>query len=99
MLYYLLFLSFLAKGENDVESEAITAWAYAQIIVKDKLESPSSADFCAMKDATIENDGDKYTITGYVDAQNLFGATIRREFTVTFTLTDSGCVNVHCYIV
>lgn len=94
----LLVLAMASCSKNSGRSDDLDAWTCAQTIVKDKLKSPSSADFCAMKEATIKSNGDKYTITGYVDADNSFGANVRSTFTVTFTLTDKGCENVTCHI-
>lgn len=94
----LVFLIVSCQGGGHVGSRKVKAWTCAQTIVKDNLKSPSSAEFCSINDATIENSGDKYTISGYVDADNSFGASIRSEFTVTFILTDNGCTNVRCHI-
>lgn len=59
--------------------------------VEDKLKSPSTAKFCSYPDMTAENlGGNKWRISGYVDAQNSFGATLRENWTVTLTLTESG---------
>ena len=81
-------------SSNDREGEA---WVCAMKVVEDNLKSPSSADFCKMYEATITDLGDdEYMITGYVDAENSFGATIRNDFIVTLTLTDFGFENAYC---
>ena len=55
------------------------------------LKSPSTAKFCSYSKATITYLGsDKYKIKGYVDAENSLGATLRKNFTVTLTLTSQG---------
>ncbi|MFP4018508.1 MAG: hypothetical protein ACLFUH_04605 [Bacteroidales bacterium] len=48
------------------------------------LRSPSTADYTM---ESIEEDQDKGTVTveGYVDAQNAYGATVRTNFTATFS--------------
>lgn len=75
------------------------AWVCALDVVKGKLKSPSTADFCSYPEATITNLGDnRYQIKGYVDAQNSFGATVRSKFTVTLTLTESGYKDARCTI-
>jgi hypothetical protein len=43
-----------------------------------KLKAPASAKFSG---ESVANDGDTYTVTGQVDSQNSFGATIRAPFT------------------
>ena len=70
------------------------AWICAKDIVESNLKSPTSAKFCSYSEATIQSLGNnKYKITGYVDADNTFGASMRNDFTVTLTLTKSGYTN------
>lgn len=65
---------------------------------RSNLKSPSSAVFCSYPDARINNKGDnEYWVTGYVDANNSFGTSVRSEFTVTLTLTEYGYKNANCY--
>lgn len=67
------------------------AWTCAKKIVKDNLKSPSSAKFCTMSEATITHEGNgRYKVTGWVEAQNSFGAVVRQNFTVTYTATKEG---------
>lgn len=85
----------LLTGCGDSEEDLkIQAWVCAEDIVEQNLKSPSSADFCSYTDADILNLGDnEYKISGWVDAQNGFGATIRTDFTVTLELTENGYKN------
>lgn len=72
----------------------IDVWVCAQDIVEGKLKSPSSADFCSVIDASVYSNGsNNYTVVGYVDAENSFGAIIRNDFIVTLTFTGSGYKN------
>jgi hypothetical protein len=72
----------------------IDIWVCAQNVVEDNLKSPSSADFCSIVDASVYSNGNNnYTVIGYVDAENGFGAVIRNDFTVTLTFTGSGYKN------
>ncbi len=67
-------------------------WACAVDYVKTELKNPSSASFCKYSEATIsytESTG-IYTIKGYVDATNSFGATIRQNFTCNLKPTTEG---------
>lgn len=85
--------NFLADidGKNNSSDEARDAKVCAVKAVKDSLKSPSTADFCSYNDMTATSlGGDKWKVTGYVDAQNSFGATLRENWTVTLTLTGSG---------
>lgn len=45
--------------------------------VKDRLKSPSSADF---SDTQTTGSGDHWTVTGSVDSENSFGAMIRNTY-------------------
>ena len=65
------------------------AWNAATDVVKDNLKAPSTAEFCNKSDATITQKGDTWTIRGYVDAENSFGAKLRNDFTVVITFTNS----------
>jgi hypothetical protein len=46
--------------------------------VPKRLKAPASAEFVGV---TVDSVGDAYVVTGSVDAQNGFGATIREPFT------------------
>lgn len=70
------------------------AWVCAQAIVKSKLKSPSTADFCSFADAEVKHLGNgEYIVTGWVDAMNSFGAEVREYFVVTYTATKDGYKN------
>jgi hypothetical protein len=64
------------------------AWVMAQRFVKKHLKSPGSADFGGISEhqdpescVTFDGDG-VYSITGWVDSQNSFGAKLRTSFNV-----------------
>ena len=59
----------------------------AEDVVKSKLKSPSTADFCSNYEYTVSRSKNTWTIKGYVDAQNSFGAMLRSDFTVKITFT------------
>ena len=68
---------------SDQKAEAI---AMAQEMVKAELKAPSTASFPWDSNAyTIKKDGNQYTVKGYVDAQNGFGAKVRSTFETCFT--------------
>jgi len=75
--------------EDTYGHDEFDAVAAAEKIVKSNLKSPSTAEFCKHKEYTITCSGDTWTIKGYVDAQNSFGATLRNNFTVKITFTSS----------
>ena len=96
LLISLAITLFAACGSGDRKRDA---WVCAIDVVENRLKSPSTADFCSYPEATITDLGNnRYRIKGYVDAQNSFGATIRSNFTVTLTLTESGYKEASCTI-
>lgn len=83
------------KSNDDRSSDA---WVCAEEVVRQNLKSPSSAKFCTYPEATIKDKGNnEYMITGWVDADNSFGASVRTDFTVTLTLTEKGYKDAECY--
>ncbi len=53
--------------------------------VSDQLRAPATADFGG---ETVTHTGDRYTVVGYVDAQNGFGAQIRTDWVCNATYVD-----------
>jgi len=79
------------SGSNKSDDSETDAKICAKKAVEDRLKAPSTADFCSYTemDATYLGD-DRWKITGYVNAENSFGAMVRQNWTVTLTLTASG---------
>lgn len=79
---------------NSAKHTDTEAWACALDIARSSLKSPSTADFCSFTDAQIKNiGGGEYLAVGWVDAQNSYGAIIRKNFAVTYTATSGGYKN------
>lgn len=75
------------------------AFYCATLIVKDYLKAPSTAKFCKLSDATVTHLGNgEYMVTGWVDAENFYGAMIRSDFIVTYTATEKGFKNGNAII-
>ena len=73
------------------EDDRANAITMAQELVKKELKSPSTASFPWDFNAyTVTRKGDQFTVKGYVDAQNSFGAKIRNKFEACFTLEMVG---------
>lgn len=66
------------------------AFTIAKKIVKENLKSPSTAKFCSILQASISNSGNSYTVIGWVDSENSFGATLRTNFIVTYSAIKRG---------
>jgi hypothetical protein len=75
----------VSGGDDDDASGGDRSEGMAKVMcedfVEDRLKSPSSAEFSGIFDTTISGSGDDYTVTGYVDAQNGFGAMLRSNYT------------------
>lgn len=81
----------VGSSARHTDSEAFSC---AKAIVKSVLKSPSTAKFCWITDATITHLGNgKYEVTGWVEAENSYGATLRQNFVVTYTATENGYKN------
>lgn len=79
------------SSKKSDSQDATNAKVCAVKAVEDKLKSPSTADFCSYTSMTATDLGNnKWKVSGYVDAQNSFGAVVREYWTVTLTLTSSG---------
>ena len=96
-------VSFLASSEDSdaPRDNSILAYNLAEECVKQRLKSPSTAEFAGLfekKDHVTKIGPDKYQIRSYVDAQNSFGAMIRNQWSCTITLYNDGdsykCENV-----
>ena len=71
--------SYRAVTDEDILFEV---WYVATEFVKDELKSPKSAEFPRCNDSSVKITfaGNSYMVTGYVDADNSFGAKIRTPF-------------------
>lgn len=83
-----------SSGGGDLEgphskAEAMTV---AKLAIEKELKNPSSAKYGSWQ--FEYNGNNRYTVTGWVEATNGFGATIRNNFTVTYTATSSGGTGV-----
>jgi hypothetical protein len=69
------------KSPPEPGSDKFGAYFYSEKFVEERLRAPSTAKFCDFKEARVSVDGgDSYTVVGWVDAQNGFGAMLRNNF-------------------
>lgn len=66
-------------GDDEWEPTSSEASSICKGFVKDRLKSPSTADFSAI-DASVGSGIHAYVVTGAVDSQNSFGAMVRNSF-------------------
>jgi hypothetical protein len=88
----------LVACDNNSTGEKIpylkpNALTYCQILVKQSLRSPSTADFPFNPNITVSSDKKIYTIRSYVDAQNAFGATLRQNYHCKMHYTGIGPID------
>ena len=82
---------------NGARHDETTSYIIAQDIVESYLKSPSSAKFCRESECSIQHLGNgEYMVTGWVEAQNSYGAMLHQEFIVTYTATEKGYTNGYC---
>lgn len=82
------------NGKDNYGHDKFDAFVIAEKAVKEKLKSPSTAQFCTTTEATIGRNGNIWTVKGWVDAQNGYGATVRANFVVTFTFASKDTYSV-----
>lgn len=94
-----------SKGsDSDTErdsygNETYDAYWDAKTEVENRLKAPSTAEFCKGYEADVTRNGSTWTVSGWVDAQNSFGATIRSDFSVKITYTARDVYTVdYCHI-
>jgi hypothetical protein len=70
----------LVTGDGSGSGPSSTlATAACRVLVEDRLVAPSTADFSNL--SASEGSGDRWTVTGSVDAENRLGTPIRMDFT------------------
>jgi hypothetical protein len=60
------------------------AYAAALDIVGRHLKAPSTASYSGYTETRVSKSGDQWTVQGHVDAQNEFGAMLRKPWVVIF---------------
>jgi hypothetical protein len=77
-------LSWLANKRAEEGPSESEAWTMAKQFIKDRLKSPATADFGDQysSDTVTRVGKDEFTVKGWVDAQNGFGAKVRTDFTL-----------------
>lgn len=81
---------YIFGSDDSNEPNRFEAIRYCEDAVRDQLRSPSTAAF-----DSESTDSNPYRVSGTVDAENGFGATVRNNFSCTVTITgDSFSVTV-----
>lgn len=83
ILVAVLLTVLLSFCEGDRTVDKYNADVFAEDFVKEKLKSPSSAKFASTSEKTIkEVETNVWEVSGWVDSENSFGASIRSNFKV-----------------
>lgn len=89
LVVLIILLTTAALAGCGAEDRRIDAKVFAQDAVSRQLISPSSAKFpfVSVEDCVTDLGDDRFRVTGDVDAQNAFGAMLRKSFSVTLKIT------------
>lgn len=83
-------------GSSGMDQTARDFMAYdtCTSAVKDQLKAPSTADFQGSTSVDYRTSGgNNITVTGYVDAENGFGAKLRSNFTCSMDVSSDGAAS------
>lgn len=74
-------------NSSDETHHDLESIAQCEARIADQLKSPATADFDS---STTASGADEWTVTGVVDAENSFGATVPATYKCTVTINDNG---------
>ena len=75
--------------KDDFGHDWADAYTLAENVVEAQLKAPSTADFSNRNETSIYVHNNVWIVSGWVEAQNSFGATIRNTYTVQITFTSA----------
>lgn len=79
-----------SSSSRSSRSDDFTAHHYCQEFVTRRLRAPSTAKFSSYRNTVVSKSGyNSWTVRGYVDAQNAFGAQIRQQYTCDISISGS----------
>ena len=93
----LAWLQFTKKrAEYSGLTERDEAALYAQCVELQVFKAPATAKFPGFDEMVVNGSNGHYNVSGFVDSQNSYGATIRSNYTYNVEKDDSGkwkCTN------
>lgn len=93
-IFAFIFIAFGSDDDNSsssADTNKMLAYNYAEDFVKQRLKSPSTAEFPGLfekADHITELGNEEYRINSWVDSQNGFGAIIRSKFSCKIIFKD-----------
>lgn len=72
-----------SPGSTDTDGDELGAWVVCQQQMDKQLKAPATAEYPSSREVRISKSGSTYTIRGWVDSQNSFGALVRTDFICT----------------
>lgn len=75
--------------EPDDGRDEIGAGVMCEEFIEERLVSPGSAEFQSAGEYTVTGTGNDYVVSGYVDSDNAFGASLRSDWTCEISYTPA----------
>ena len=79
-VFVVLAMRVCSSGDSSDDGESM-ALVMSRNFVRDKLVSPSTAEFASLSSSTVTKSGNSFHIISYVDAKDAFGTPIRKNYT------------------
>jgi len=91
VLILIIVKQFQSNSVSNNSPDEYSIIATAEEFIKQKLKSPSTAEFSSLGESKVNQfENGECWVSGYVDAQNSFGAMIRNNYVVKMRYNNNG---------